>query len=196
MRFKWRPLINFGAAMRLCFDQDCAVRAHEVSRRTVRRSTGLTRDLQAELNKILDGGSESIGTSGSVSEPPAEVVETGLEEVAPAATPETKSMPPIAAEIAETNFHLPLVEMPAQKPPAKKKKALGGCGAKKAKLEKDTKGVEAAESGTSNVVSGVGGVAQNVRLTDVEAEPLAVGPIVGVMDIPHKPLIAAGRTVS
>ena len=94
-------------------------------------------------------------------------------------------MPPSAAEIAETKLHLPLVKSPAQKPSAKKRK-----------LEKDTKGAEAVESGTSNAFSGVGGVAQNVRLTDVEAEPLAEGPIVGVMDIPHKPLIAAGRTVS
>lgn len=183
MRFRWCPLTDLGA--RICFDQDCAVRTHEVSRRTFRRSLGLTRDLQAELHKILDGASQSIGTSRPVSEPPAEVDERGLEEAAPAATPETESMPPSAAEIAETKLHLPLVKSPAQKPSAKKRK-----------LEKDTKGAEAVESGTSNAVSGVGGVAQNVRLTDVEAEPLAEGPIVGVMDIPHKPLIAAGRTVS
>ena len=147
MRFRWCPLADLGA--RICFDQDCAVRTHEVSRRTFRRSLGLTRDLQAELHKILDGASQSISTSRPVSEPPAEVDERGLEEAALAATPETESMPPSAAEIAETKLHLPLVKSPAQKPSAKKRK-----------LEKDTKGAEAVESGTSNAVSGVGGGAQ------------------------------------
>ena len=128
MRFKWRPLWDSGAKQ-LCFHGDCAVRTHEVSRRSVRRSTGLTPDLRAELNKIFDDFPKSIGTSGSVSEPPAEVVEMGLEEAAQAATPETKRMPPIVAEIAETKLHLPLMESPT----------------KKAKLEKDTKGVEPAD---------------------------------------------------
>eukprot|EP00406_Dinophysis_acuminata_P024156 CAMPEP_0179329188 /NCGR_PEP_ID=MMETSP0797-20121207/62981_1 /TAXON_ID=47934 /ORGANISM="Dinophysis acuminata, Strain DAEP01" /LENGTH=137 /DNA_ID=CAMNT_0021041801 /DNA_START=25 /DNA_END=435 /DNA_ORIENTATION=- len=55
LRFRWFPLTDSDAPP-TCFDGDCAAQAHEVSRRAIRRSTGLTRDLQAQLNDIVAGG--------------------------------------------------------------------------------------------------------------------------------------------
>eukprot|EP00928_Gymnodinium_smaydae_P087288 TRINITY_DN71567_c0_g1_i1.p1 TRINITY_DN71567_c0_g1~~TRINITY_DN71567_c0_g1_i1.p1 ORF type:complete len:469 (+),score=126.74 TRINITY_DN71567_c0_g1_i1:36-1409(+) len=200
MRFKWFPFGD-GDAARTQYDANCAVLAHELSRRTLRRSSGLTRDLQQQLSVLLEGAAEAAKKAepsiSDAAEPKLVAVETSKPSAAmdivgsDVSTPKGKKEPVAEASSASKTTE-DCVDPIATKTKKKKAEGEGGPAPKKAKkAEKGSKGVPAASpaegagagDGGSKAkagatvappaeVAGAGDDAQVARLTDLKAEPL------------------------
>eukprot|EP00747_Dinoflagellata_sp_TGD_P186390 gnl/TRDRNA2_/TRDRNA2_43389_c0_seq1.p1 gnl/TRDRNA2_/TRDRNA2_43389_c0~~gnl/TRDRNA2_/TRDRNA2_43389_c0_seq1.p1 ORF type:complete len:444 (+),score=107.23 gnl/TRDRNA2_/TRDRNA2_43389_c0_seq1:64-1395(+) len=213
LRFKWcvgteRSSLHANCAVSL--GRDASTPHAKVLSATIRKSSGLYRIQQDELNAIVQDEQQQTAVpvtpeskstkSATVSLDSSTKAETqpvaaaaGASEAAPKKSKKAKATDAKAATAATTKASAKTVELEAAgEPPAskakKKKTTMDGSSeaGKKAKKAK----VETAPS--TLAADATGGAAHVARVTDVVGEPLnMLGPIVGVMDLPRMDLIKA-----